>query len=284
MKDKLTSQTEPRATMQDGFKVYCAFDEIVEIDKINPNPQNPNKHPKVQIEMLANIIAKNGWRAPITVSRQSGFIVKGHARRLAGIEAGGKYAPVEYQDYESDAAEFADLIADNRIAELAVLDEEQISEILKQLEAEGYEIGLTGFSEEQAAELLKEPDENAEEQAARLTLQDKFIISPFTVMDARSAVWMARKKAWKKLGIRSEIGRGNDDDTKHGGLTFANSSQPKATYLAKEAYEKKIGKKITWDEFAELFPEEMVQNGTSVFDPVLCEVGYRWFCPQEDQS
>ena len=41
--------------------------------------------------MLAHIIAEQGWRAPITVSRRSGYIVRGHARRLASYEAGSRY-------------------------------------------------------------------------------------------------------------------------------------------------------------------------------------------------
>jgi len=64
-------------------------------------------------------------------------------------------------------------------------------------------------------------------------------------------------------------------------LIFNRSSQPPATYAAKNAYEEKVGKKISWEEFAELFPQKMQQTGTSIFDPVLCEVIYHWFCPQD---
>lgn len=284
MSENTTTQTPPRATTPDGFKVYCAYDEIIELDTIKPNPRNPNKHPDAQVKMLAHIIANQGWRAPITISRRSGFIVRGHARRLSGYEAGTKYAPVEWQDYESESAEMADLIADNRIAELAVLDEQSITELLAELEAnaEGLDVALTGFTAEQIKEMVEKAkvDKEAEEQAARLTLQERFLISPFTIMDARGGFWAERKKAWKRLGIRSEVGRGADGDKTESGLTYARSSQPPATYEAKNAYEAKIGKKIAWEEFAELFPEQMAQGGTSIFDPVLCEVAYRWFCPQ----
>ena len=40
---------------------------------------------------------------------------------------------------------------------------------------------------------------------------------------------------------------------------------------AKNAYEEKIGQKISWEEFAELFPDAMAYSATSIFDPVLCE-------------
>lgn len=284
MSENTTQQAPPRATTPDGFKVYCAYDEIIELDTLKPNPKNPNKHPEAQVKMLAYIIINQGWRAPITISRRSGYIVRGHARRLSGYEAGTKYAPIEWQDYENDSAEMADLVADNKIAELAVLDEQAITEILAELDAntDGLDVELTGFTAEQIKDMIEKSkvDKEAEEKAARLTLQDRFLISPFTIMDARGGFWAERKKAWKCLGIRSEIGRGADDNKTVGGLTYARSSQPPATYEAKNAYETKVGQKITWEEFAELFPDQMAQGGTSIFDPVLCEVAYRWFCPQ----
>jgi len=96
--------TAPRATTPDGFAVYCAHDVIMLAGNLQPNPRNPNKHPSAQIELLAKIITAQGWRAPVTVSRRSGLIVRGHARRLAAAQAGCAYAPVDYQDYDSDEA------------------------------------------------------------------------------------------------------------------------------------------------------------------------------------
>ncbi len=64
-------------------EVKCAHDEMVPLEEIIPNPRNPNQHPDQQIELLAKIIAAQGWRAPITVSTRSGFIVRGHGRFAA---------------------------------------------------------------------------------------------------------------------------------------------------------------------------------------------------------
>lgn len=234
--------------------------------------------------MLARIIGEQGWRAPITVSRRSGYIVRGHARRLAGYEAGSQYAPIEWQDYDNDNAEMADLVADNRIAELAVLDQDAIAGILAELKENTDDLDpeLSGFTTEQIEDMIagSQPDREAEEQAARLTLGERFLIPPFTVLDSRGGVWAERKKAWKRLGIRSEVGRGADDDNTKAGLTYNISSQPPGAYKAKNAYEEKIGQKISWEEFAELFPDAMAYSATSIFDPVLCELAYRWFCPQ----
>jgi ParB-like chromosome segregation protein Spo0J len=105
-------------TYADGISVYCAYDDIIDIVSLVPNPRNPNQHSGKQIELLAKIIKNQGWRAPITVSTCSGFIVRGHGRLLAAKYLGVSQVPVDRQDYQNEAAEWADLIADNRIAEL----------------------------------------------------------------------------------------------------------------------------------------------------------------------
>lgn len=41
-------------------------------------------------------------------------------------------------------------------------------------------------------------------------LADKFGLPPFSVFDARSGDWQSRKQAWLSLGIKSELGRGEN--------------------------------------------------------------------------
>ena len=125
--------------------IWCVYDEIVALEDLKPNPQNPNIHPAVQIELLADIIENQGWRNPITVSNRSGFIVRGHGRLYAAVKKGFTHAPVDFQDYESDEAEIADLIADNKIAELAIIDEDLANELLKGLQDVNFDLSLTGF-------------------------------------------------------------------------------------------------------------------------------------------
>ena len=38
-------------------KVYCAYDEMVAIEKVIGNPRNPNRHPEKQVELLAKLIS-----------------------------------------------------------------------------------------------------------------------------------------------------------------------------------------------------------------------------------
>ena len=79
-------------------------------------------------------------------------------------------------------------------------------------------------------------------------LRDKFIEPPFSVLDTKSGSWQSRKNAWKEKGIKSEIGRDKE-------LCMAQSLNK---YDPRESY-----------------------TGTSIFDPVICEIMYRWFCIKE---
>lgn len=81
------TEAKPKA-MAGEIPVFCAHDEIVDTLKLVPNPKNPNKHPQEQIELLTRIIKATGWRQPITVSKRSGFVVKGHGRLLAAVGGG----------------------------------------------------------------------------------------------------------------------------------------------------------------------------------------------------
>lgn len=112
------------------IKIHCAYTELADITTLVMNPGNPNRHPDKQIELLAKIINNQGWRAPITVSIRSGFIVRGHGRLLAAQKLELTEVPVDRQDYASEAEEWADLIADNRIAELADLEGKAVSQSL----------------------------------------------------------------------------------------------------------------------------------------------------------
>lgn len=139
------TRATPRAITADGVPVFCAFDEIVKLSDLRPNPGNPNQHNSKQIEKLGNIIRAAGWRNTITVSRRSGMIVKGHGRLQAALWAVLTEAPVEYQEYESDAEEWADLIADNRLAELSTLDTGALVDMVSEIDGVA-PVELTGYT------------------------------------------------------------------------------------------------------------------------------------------
>lgn len=141
-----------------GVEVLCAYTELVSVEKIIPNPRNPNKHPESQIMMLAKIIQAQGFRRPIIVSKRSGFITVGHARYQAAKYLGMDKVPIDYQDYINEAMEYADMIADNRIAELAERDTDMLKELLIELKdgTDLTDIELTGFTHDDLTRLLEE--------------------------------------------------------------------------------------------------------------------------------
>jgi len=104
--------------------IRCLYDELVSIKELKKkfHPKNRNKHPKDQIARLAKILEYQGARYPAKISNQSGFITSGHGRVLSAEKAGWEVYPVNYQDYENEDMEYADLQADNAIAAWSDLD------------------------------------------------------------------------------------------------------------------------------------------------------------------
>lgn len=161
------TQAEPKA-MADGVPVFCAHDSIVPLERLVPNPRNPNKHPPEQIRALGAIIRATGWRGSITVSTRSGFIVKGHGRLLAAQLEDLAEAPVDFQNYGSEAEEYADLIADNRLAELSETDSKLLADLMAEVDTGAAPFELTGYTEEEYGKLvtaLSEADHTKDEEA-----------------------------------------------------------------------------------------------------------------------
>ena len=75
-------------------------------------------------------------------------------------------------------------------------------------------------------------------------LRNEFIENPFTILDAKSGAWQNRKRNWIRKGIKSDVGR--DASVIH--MDSAKKRNNNIDYV-------------------------------SVFDPALCELMYKWFCP-----
>lgn len=148
------TEAEPRAVTPEGVPVFCAYDELAPIGKCVPNPGNPNTHPPKQIALLAAIIKGQGWRKPITISRRSGFVVAGHGRLEAAQLLGASVVPVEYQQYATEAEEYADLMADNRIAELAEMNTSALADMLQSMDTGEMPLEMSGYTAEDLEELL----------------------------------------------------------------------------------------------------------------------------------
>ena len=140
-------------------QVFCSHTEMRDPASLVEHPRNYNTHPAEQIRLLAKIIKHQGWRNPITVSKRSGYVVKGHGRLAAALQLGCSEVPVDVQEYKDEASEYADMIADNRIAELAEADQDVLKGLLTDDVFEGFDLDLTGFGD---LDFLNEGIDNAD--------------------------------------------------------------------------------------------------------------------------
>ncbi len=134
--------------------VYCAHTAMVDISQVYPNPKNPNTHSQQQIELLAKIIKTQGWHNPIVISDRNGLITKGHCRLASAQLLGLSEVPVDVQHYDSEQSELADMLADNRIAEMAEMDSNILKDILQEIDTGAYDMDLTGYDEQSIEELM----------------------------------------------------------------------------------------------------------------------------------
>lgn len=186
MSNDYQTSAEARAMIGD-VPVFCTFDELLDTEKVIGNPRNPNKHPKKQVEMLAKIIKATGWRANITISKLSGYVVKGHGRLEAAIKAGCEKVPVEYQNYTSEAEEWADLTADNRLAELSDMDNTMLADLLAEIDTGEFPLELTGYTEEDLDGII---GAIAGEDDAEPNDQDNEMDQPLPPMSKLGDLWL----------------------------------------------------------------------------------------------
>lgn len=146
--------------MGEKIKIHCSHTELRDPTSLVEHPRNYNTHPAEQIRLLAKIVQHQGWRNPITVSKRSGFVVKGHGRLAAAMLLKTEKVPVDVQDYKDEASEVADMIADNRIAELAEADTDALKGLLLDDVFDDFDLDLTGFDAEEINSLLKSQMEN----------------------------------------------------------------------------------------------------------------------------
>ena len=123
------------------------------IDRLQPYAGNPRTHSPEQVVQIAASIAEFGFTNPILVDTKAG-IIAGHGRLLAARKLGLTEIPVIVLDHLSETQRRAYCIADNKLALNAGWDEELLSAELAELEREGFDVELTGFSDGELEEIL----------------------------------------------------------------------------------------------------------------------------------
>ena len=127
--------------------------QLVSIDKLIPYVNNARTHSKEQINKLRSSLREFGFINPVIIGRDYG-IIAGHGRVMAAREEGINEVPCVFVDHLTEAQKKAYIIADNRMALDAGWDEEILRVEIEALQAEAFDIALTGFGDDEIADLF----------------------------------------------------------------------------------------------------------------------------------
>ena len=126
---------------------YCNPEELI------PYEKNPRDN-RAALDAIELSIEEYGFTNPILVNEEK-VILAGHTRREAAILAGLEKVPYIVVDGLTEAQQKAYRLADNKLSELFIWDEDLLKEELEDLLDEDYDISLTGFSDVDLTDLLK---------------------------------------------------------------------------------------------------------------------------------
>lgn len=218
--------------------------EYIAVDDLKPYEKNNKKHEDFDIGEIAKSISKYEMIDPVGIWGKDNTIVEGHGRVLACKQLGIDKVPCIRLDHLTDEQRREYAIVHNKSQELALYDFDNLADELADLDLSDFDFdfGIDTDAEEEA--------EIVEDEVEHKSLVDRFIVPPFSILDTRQGYWQDRKRLWKDLGIASEIGRKQNliDDSSTDGYNSGLST------------------------FA---------PSTSIFDPVICELAYKWFCTEK---
>jgi hypothetical protein len=188
---------------------------------IRPDAKNANKGTERGRYMVEASLRETGAGRSILLDKD-GRIIAGNKTFEAASDIGLPVRIVQTDGSELVAVQRTDLdldddtgtarkmaYYDNRAAQVGLdWSAEQLFEDL----AVGLDLSAMFRQDELDALIatISAPDEVASttQEQARATLAERFLVPPFSVLDARQGYWQARKSAWIALGIQSELGRG----------------------------------------------------------------------------
>lgn len=213
--------------------------ENLKLSEVKPYEKNPRRN-DAAVNGVAESIRQFGFRQPLVVDA-NGVIVVGHTRYKAAKKLGLKTVPCVRADDLDETKVAAYRLADNKLNEVAEWDVDLLEELLPEIDFDFSTLDID-FSD-----LLSDSPTSADKfrDAKEGGLVERFLVFPSTVLDTRKASWIKRQRLWKRF-INSGAGR---SDSLLGGLKS----------LAKNSNQK--------------------LSGTSIFDPVLCELLIQWFSP-----
>lgn len=131
--------------------------ELVSVAKLIPYINNARTHSADQVNKLRSSLREFGFINPVIIDKDYN-IIAGHGRILAAKEEGIPEVPCVYVDYLTEAQKKAYILADNRMAMDAGWDEELLRLEIEALQAESFDVSLTGFDDQEIADLFKDEE------------------------------------------------------------------------------------------------------------------------------
>ena len=142
--------------------------QLVSLDKLVPYVNNARTHSPEQIGKLRSSLREFGFINPVIIDRDFG-IIAGHGRVLAAREEGITEVPCVFVDHLTEAQKKAYIIADNRMALDAGWDEDLLRVEIEALQAEAFDLALTGFGDDELADLLGAEEDEVKDDDYDLT-------------------------------------------------------------------------------------------------------------------
>ncbi len=127
--------------------------QLVDTDKLIPYVNNARTHSTEQINKLRASLREFGFINPVIVDKDLN-VIAGHGRIAAAKAEGIKKVPCVFVDHLTDAQKKAYILADNRMAMDAGWDEELLRVEIEALQAEDFDVFLTGFDEDEISKLF----------------------------------------------------------------------------------------------------------------------------------
>ena len=136
--------------------------QLVDINKLIPYVNNARTHNAQQINKLRSSLREFGFINPVIIDRDFN-VIAGHGRIMAAKEEGINEVPCVFVDYLTEAQKKAYILVDNRMAMDAGWDEELLKVEIEALQAEDFDLSLTGFDESELAGFFDTADDAKED-------------------------------------------------------------------------------------------------------------------------
>ena len=150
--------------------------ERVNVSALTAFSGNPRTHSDTQIDQIAASIREFGWTNPI-LADAAGVIIAGHGRLAAASRLVLEQVPVIRLGHLSGAQRKALVIADNQLALNAGWDEVALSNLVRELDGEKFELDLLGFDSADLDRYLTGLDGDAAAEAEGAELPEVPVVS-----------------------------------------------------------------------------------------------------------